>query len=95
MKRHSEAVVYLSHNAVATCAHERMVCYLLRTGMRWRLSDLIMRVAHELYCEEVQRGTGWIGIGLFGPTIFESDARELLESIQCRHLVHIEHGTPE
>ena len=50
------------------------------------MSEMVKRVAEEMYYDELRHG-GWAAdIGIWGPRLFERDAFVLLESMKDRCL---------
>ena len=66
-------------------SEERAVCRILRERKACKLSNLIVELANHMYKNELKHGAWAVGIGLFGPRIFERDARGVVRSMQDRH----------
>lgn len=64
--------------------YERMVCQVLCAQGPLPAAELVRRVAEEMYFDELRHGAWVVDIGIFGPAIFEAEARELVESMVGR-----------
>lgn len=82
----------LSHDATlklrdagrARSDNERLICRILRTEGPFTVSELVPRVAQQMYDNALEHG-GWIAdIGLFGPRLFERDALAALQEMDER-----------
>ena len=71
--------------------YERMVCQVLSVEGPLPAADLVRHVVDKMYSEELRRGAWVVDIGIFGPAIFETEARELLEPMVGR-CIKVESG---
>jgi len=66
-----------SGRRAATPAEQHALAMLAREGAVPR-RQLVNRVAHELYCEQLRRG-GWrVEIGFMGDALFRADAERVI-----------------
>jgi hypothetical protein len=70
-----------ARRAPATAAERFAVLALARSGPLPR-SQLVNRVARELYCDELRQGGAAADIGLPGIALFHPDARRVVEAAQ-------------
>ena len=64
--------------------YERMVCQILSEGCTLSAAELVKSVAEQMYSDELRHGAWVVDIGVWGPAIFDPDARQLLESMVGR-----------
>lgn len=81
-----KATLKLKDAGAARTDEERLVCRLFRTEGPCTVSEIVQRIAQEMYNEELKHGGGVADIGVFGPRLFERDARALVECMRGRCL---------
>jgi len=65
---------------------ERLVCWLLETEEPCIVSEMVQRIANEMYYDELKHG-GWVAdIGIFGPSLFRRDALAVVDAMKDRCL---------
>lgn len=64
---------------------ERLVCRILEIDGPSAVSELVKRVAKEMYNDALKHGGSSVDIGIFGPSLFERDVFAVLDSMkdQC------------
>lgn len=73
---------------------ERIVCHILRERKSCNMSELIAKLADEMYKDELLNGAWAVDIGLFGPKIFKRDARRVVLGMRDRHFFVETEGSP-
>ena len=66
--------------------YERLVCQVIDAKGPQQVRELVRHIAKEMYYGELRYGAGVIDLGLFGSTLFEREAQELLESMVGRFI---------
>ncbi len=81
-----KATVRLKDARQARTDLERLVCRIVQSEEPRTVSEIVERIAQEMYDDTLKHG-GWAAdIGLFRPPLFEGDALALLESMKSRCL---------
>lgn len=80
------AMLILKDAGQARTDMERLVCDILQTEGPTTVSDLIKRIADEMYYEELRNGAWAVDIGISGPSLFNRDALALLDGMKDRCL---------
>lgn len=65
---------------------ERLVCDILPSDGPKTVSDLVKRIAEEMYYDELRNWAGLVGIGIWDPSLFNRDALALLDGMRDRCL---------
>ncbi|MFP4215783.1 MAG: hypothetical protein ACOCVI_01830 [Planctomycetota bacterium] len=65
---------------------ERLACDIIQSEGPKTVSDLVKRVADEMYHEELRNGAWAVDIGIWGPSLFNRDAMALLDGMKDRCL---------
>jgi hypothetical protein len=78
------AMLVLKDAGQARTDMERLVCDILHGESPKTASDLVKRVADEMYCEEPRNGAWAVDIGIWGPSLFNRDALALVDAVKDR-----------
>lgn len=80
------AMLILKDAGRARTDMERLVCGILQSEGPKTVSDLVKRVADEMYYEELRNGAWAVDIGIWGPSLFNRDALALVDAMTDRCL---------